>query len=222
MFSVRFHSALSGDGMPYELRVTNNYLDDLNRVKETIPKLKSMLNTVPYISPNAVTAYLDADWFNRHIQTINQAKEAVSKWNPNHFTETSWEKYAELDEIWGLVLEVTSVGTRDSSSLEYSIEQLNAANECIDRLKQFNGITEDLTQLSKNTPAEAHQFVKANLAATCVGIDESKIKCIGDCKRGISSVGKDDVVTCTIGDVTYSVIFDDICQSRMERAFDIF
>ncbi len=222
MFSVLFNSALSGDGMPYELRVTNNYLYNLNRVKETIPKLKSMLNTVPYISPNAVTAYLDADWFNRHSQTINQAKEVVSKWNLNHFTETSWEKYAELDEILGLVLEVTSVGTRGSSSLEYSIEQLNAANECIDRLKQLDGITEDLTQLSKNTPAEAHQFVKANLTAMCVGIDESKIKCSGDCKRGISSVGKDDVVTCTIGDVTYSAIFDDICQSRIERAFDIF
>lgn len=207
---------------PPQLTVYDGYTGTFNRVKEAVPKLKSMLNTVPYISPNAVTAYLDADWFNRHIQTINQAKEVVSKWNPNHFTETSWEKYAELDEILGLVLEVTSVGTRSSSSLEYSIEQLNAANECIDRLKKLDGITEDLTQLSKNTPAEAHQFVKANLSAMCVGIDESKIKCSGDCKRGINSVGKDDVVTCTIGDVTYSAIFDDICQSRIERAFDIF
>lgn len=203
-----------------QLTVHDDYAPVFYRVKEDVSKIKSMLNTVPYISPNTVTAYLDAGWFNRHSQMINQAKEAVSKWYSNRFTETSWEKYAELNEVSELAYKAArGVGW----NLKYSIEQLNAGIECIDRLKQFDGKTDDSTSIDTETPTEAYEIVKDRLTKWCdVGIDKSKIKCSGDCARGISSIGKDDTVTCTIGDITYSVVFDDICQSKVEEFFSNF
>lgn len=224
-FDITHHGDCGlGAGESWEfITMEDTYIYRLDSVKTRISKIKSILNTVPHISPNDVEKYLRRDRIDNFTQIVANAENAVKKWETTNFTETSWEKYEELAEIDAFTNKLLEYKDKNTSNLEYNIQQLDKAVKCINQIKGFNGKTNDLTHLYTETPTEAYEKAKDILIGFCYNIvDSSKIKCSGDCKRGISSVGKDDTVTCAIGDITYSVVFDDICQSRIEEAIDIF
>lgn len=208
---------VGGEAWEFNTKV-DNYIYVLDSVKTKIPKIKSILNTVPHISPNDVEKYLRRDKIDSPIQIIANAKNAVKKWETTNFTETPWERYEELEEISDLTGKLLAY-----DNLVYNKQQLDNAVRCINQIKGFNGKTVDLTSVDTETPTEAYEIAKDRLIGFCYDfVDSSKIKCSGDCARGISSIGKDDTVTCTIGDITYSVVFDDICQSKVEEFFSTF
>lgn len=203
--------------------IVDNYISVLDSVKTRISKIKSILNTVPHISPNDVEKYLRRDRIDSLTQIVANAENAVKKWETTNLTETSWERYEELEEIAALTDKLLEYKDKNTSNLEYNKQQLDKAVRCINQIKGFNGKTDDLTHLYTETPTEAYEKAKDRLIGFCYNfVDSSKIKCSGDCARGISSVGKDDVVTCTIGDVSINYVFDDICQSKVEEFFSYF
>ena len=107
------------------------------------------------------------------------------------------------------------------NTLINNIEKLSRGIEdSVNELRQASGRTFDLSFIQTRTKEEAYEEAKAKILNSVVNgdfyIDANKFKCSGKCNH---IPGTDDIVTCELGDFTYKVVFDDICQSKVENFF---
>lgn len=227
-FSMAFHSSISDDGMPYELFYDSGeaYKDNLKTVKNNIDSIKKSLQNMQYIeiaNSAIVKKYLKENEYNRHANDLQnklqKGKDAVKEWNfiSSEFTEQSWEKNDKLLKFCKQYFGGYGC-SKYNFNINYEIEYITGCNDAINKLTLYNGKSIDYKDIQTETPEEAYNIAKRFVNPGFKSyIDESKVKCSSEpCKKF-----GDDVVTCTIGNVTYKVVFDDICQGKIEAFFQL-
>ena len=191
-----------------ELVMRNSYLELFNVLNSTIDTAQI---PVPSVDERAVKIYLHDRYYKTYTDAITEIRKFDSKWNlktiASEFTPNSLEKYARLYRFTDDALHNRGGAIRDLRELK----------EYIDAAFHENGKTYDLSDVQTKTPEEAYKEAKAQFPV--YQVDENKIKCSGKCNH---IPGTNDTVTCTIGNVTYKVIFDDICQTKAEEALGKF
>ena len=207
------------------LIVENTYLENFRKIEASIQEAINKCHSVNLLGQTLIDKYVNEreyrTFYEETMQEVQICKNKIAEWKSMGFTENSWNRSRELNEIyWRFNGIVTRVLTDDISQLETGLQKQ------IDKIKQKNGKTFDYSYLQFRTPEEAFKDAKSVISNDLEKyrnygrfIDTNKIKCSGKCNH---IPGTNDTVTCTIGDVTYKVIYDDICQTKLENALGNF
>lgn len=207
------------------LIVENTYLENFRKIEASIQEAINKCHSVNLLGQTLIDKYVNEreyrTFYEETMQEVQICKNKIAEWKSMGFTENSWNRSRELNEIyWRFDVIVTGVLTADISQLETGLQKQ------IDKIKQKNGKTFDYSYLQFRTPEEAFKDAKSVISNDLEKyrnygrfIDTNKIKCSGKCNH---IPGTNDTVTCTIGDVTYKVIYDDICQTKLENALGNF
>lgn len=200
------------------LEITDTYKQLFETVFENISQRRQFLRTADIVyepSSPEVKKYLDENEYNERYRGIKEIVEAsVEEWDNSTFTKDSYDKATQLEDF----KERYNIYGKYDSEFKASRYDIKYANVAIEKIKSLNKQSINEDKRTFDNPQEAYNWAKQDIdKRTSYGLDTSKIQCSGDCKK----IG-DDTVVCTIGDVSINYIFDDICQSRIERAFDIF
>lgn len=185
-----------------------DYENKYNTLSRRYNELKDAIRTMDSIDKNDFKTYTTSDIKNNFDNAYSQAQQWVSAFASKAFTKTSFYRY---DELVGF----------DKTHRNYpAYSDIIEANICIRNLKGLNGTTvnwaEGRDKTQTKTAQEAYKLATNDIRGrvSCRPLlDWSKLKCQDN---GCGTwLGQDDTVTCTIGDVTMTYIFDDICNKKL-------
>lgn len=200
------------------LQVGDEYAGWLEVVSENISQRRQFLRTVNIIyepSSPEVKKYLNENEYNERYRGIKEIVEAsVEEWDNSTFTKDSYDKATQLEDF----MERYNIYEKYNSDFSTTRYDIKYANVAIEKIKSLNKQSINEDKRTFDNPQEAYNWAKQDInKRTSYGLDISKIQCSGDCKK----FGNDTVV-CTIGDVSINYVFDDICQSKVEKFFSNF
>ena len=201
------------------LEVENGYLSKFKEIENVVQKAKQECRSVMSVDENVVKKYLDEknyrDLYNGTVRNVQKCRDNIVRWQAMGLTKDSWERFDELESAYQDFIYMLP------NTLINNIEKLSRGIEdSVNKLRQASGRTFDLSFIQTRTKEEAYEEAKAKILNSVVNgdfyIDANKFKCSGKCNH---IPGTDDIVTCELGDFTYKVVFDDICQSKVENFF---